>query len=87
MLAYSKRSVTRATKQSMRLLNAALPCGYDVGSWSVATAKHEDRGWVHAENELFPGIKHRVGRFTLADLVAKHHKIKEYYEANTKEVG
>lgn len=59
----------------------------DVGTWSVATAKHEDRAWVHAENALFPGIKHRVGRFHPAELVAKHREIKEYYEANTKDVG
>ena len=40
------------------------------GSWSVATAFVDEEGkWVHAETELFPGIKHRVGRFTLAELV------------------
>ena len=76
-MAYSKRSVTRATKQSKRLLNAPLPCGYDAAMIDddPARANHEK------------AIKHRVGRFTLADLVAKHHELKEYYEANTKDVG
>ena len=49
--------------------------------------KRSKRLLDHKESELFPGMKHRLGRFNVADLVAKHHETKEYYEANTKSEG
>ena len=55
----------------------------DAGTWEITTTLHEVKAWIDAENDLYPGIKHEVGQYTLEELAIRHHKIAEHLEANS----